>query len=422
MEQNILIGTLLKNTRENQNISLEEISQKTKININILKSLELSDLDKLPNKTYVRGFVTNYARAVGLSVDEAKESLENSYDNGTEEAVKRTTAEVKVKTVESPTTDHSTSDANASVNSEQLDDLKDKVIALFKEIFSKKVIISVSVILVFAVVGKGVVSFMSQLNSEQKDFETVETEEKSKIILKSVDANILEMEATKKLANQIIKEEEKVAKEKELSVVLKEAKKIESNESKEATKVVKQEQKVEITKKEIATVTPKVVEAKKIVPALQNGELPFRRFYKAPTKTFQVLVNAPENQDVTLLPPNIKAAALANKQNVYIVAHDGDTWISYKKDDQPIRKFVLKQGRRVLIKGDTVLVFLGNMNVTKIFYNNNLISAQTKTGVKSLIFPQEMASQYELPLFPSYKGIQYNAAEYKEKMAPATVQ
>jgi cytoskeletal protein RodZ len=411
MEQNILIGTLLKNTRENQNISLEEISQKTKININILKSLELSDLEKLPNKTYVRGFVTNYARAVGLSVDEAKLSLENSYkhDNGDEV---QHTIEASLQTPKAPVEHAPREEPSTSASSEQLDDLKDKVVALIKEVFSKKVIISVSVVLIIAVVGKGVISFISQLNSEQQDFATVETEANQKLLLKSVDANILEMDATKKLANEIALEEKSktVEQEKKLASVLEEAREI---------KIVTP-QKAEVDK-EVAAATAKP-EIKKIIPVLESGQLPFRRFYKAPKSLFQVINDAPENKDITLLPPNIKAAALAGKQNIYIVAHDGDTWISYKKDDQPIKKFVLKQGRRVLIKGDKVLVFLGNMNVTRIFYNNNLISAKTKTGVKSLIFPQELAGEFELPLFPSYKGIQYNATEYKEKMAPAPIQ
>ena len=104
-------------------------------------------------------------------------------------------------------------------------------------------------------------------------------------------------------------------------------------------------------------------------------------------------------------------------QNVYIVATDGDTWISYQSDDEDIKRFVLKQGRSVLIKGKTILLFMGNINISKIFLNNKLIKTYSKTGVKSIIFPESEAKDYELPLFPSYKGVPMKASVYKENMA-----
>jgi cytoskeleton protein RodZ len=79
MEDKILIGTLLKTQREHLSYSIRDIASKTKINLNILKSLEDNDLNALPNKTYVKGFVKSYAKTVGIHQDDAMDSLELTY-------------------------------------------------------------------------------------------------------------------------------------------------------------------------------------------------------------------------------------------------------------------------------------------------------------------------------------------------------
>ena len=60
--ENKTIGKLLKETRTKNNIPLEDVANKTKININILRALEKENIETLPNKTYVKGFVKNYAK------------------------------------------------------------------------------------------------------------------------------------------------------------------------------------------------------------------------------------------------------------------------------------------------------------------------------------------------------------------------
>jgi cytoskeleton protein RodZ len=150
-----------------------------------------------------------------------------------------------------------------------------------------------------------------------------------------------------------------------------------------------------------------------------NGKYPFINFYSAPTNMYEVLENAEENNDNDILPNRFKRSVDDGLQNVYVHSTDGDTWISYQSDEEDIKRFVLKKGRAVLIKGKVVLLFMGNLNVAKIFLNNKLINAESKTGVKSIIFPQSEAKNYELPLFPSYKGIPMKSSVYKENMAEA---
>lgn len=60
-------GALLRQAREQKNMSLEEIAKKTRIPQRHLASLESGDFDALPGRTYAIGFAKSFARTVGLS-------------------------------------------------------------------------------------------------------------------------------------------------------------------------------------------------------------------------------------------------------------------------------------------------------------------------------------------------------------------
>ena len=65
------IGTYLRRERELRGLSLEEVADTTRIPLRSLEQLEAGDYAELPGDTFVRGFLRAYARAVGLSSDEA---------------------------------------------------------------------------------------------------------------------------------------------------------------------------------------------------------------------------------------------------------------------------------------------------------------------------------------------------------------
>ena len=60
------LGQKLKQEREAQGITLEQIQQKIKISVHILKAIEEGDTSLLPHPVYAKGFVQNYARNLGL--------------------------------------------------------------------------------------------------------------------------------------------------------------------------------------------------------------------------------------------------------------------------------------------------------------------------------------------------------------------
>ncbi|MDF7627020.1 helix-turn-helix domain-containing protein [Leuconostocaceae bacterium ESL0723] len=64
------IGERLKAARKEKGMSLNDVSAATKIQLHYLKSLEAGDFAALPGEFYVRAFIRQYARVLGLNPDE----------------------------------------------------------------------------------------------------------------------------------------------------------------------------------------------------------------------------------------------------------------------------------------------------------------------------------------------------------------
>ena len=59
-------GENLRREREMRGVTLEEISESTKISVRLLKALEEDDFGKLPGGVFTRSFIRNYAQYLGL--------------------------------------------------------------------------------------------------------------------------------------------------------------------------------------------------------------------------------------------------------------------------------------------------------------------------------------------------------------------
>ncbi len=59
-------GQYLKQQRELRQISLEEISNGTKISVRLLNALEEEDWDAMPAQVFIKGFIRSYAEYIGL--------------------------------------------------------------------------------------------------------------------------------------------------------------------------------------------------------------------------------------------------------------------------------------------------------------------------------------------------------------------
>ena len=72
------IGEVLRLARINQGLSLEELQEKTEIQLNFLEAMEADDFDQLPSTFYARSFLRKYAWAVELD----ERIVLDAYDSG----------------------------------------------------------------------------------------------------------------------------------------------------------------------------------------------------------------------------------------------------------------------------------------------------------------------------------------------------
>jgi cytoskeletal protein RodZ len=75
LEEVVTVGQRLREAREAQGMSIEDVAAQTRIPTRHLASLEASEWDKLPAATYSVGFAKNYAGAVGLDRNEIGDQL-----------------------------------------------------------------------------------------------------------------------------------------------------------------------------------------------------------------------------------------------------------------------------------------------------------------------------------------------------------
>jgi cytoskeletal protein RodZ len=80
------IGTALREARERGGLTLEQLSRATKISVPTLQRIEQNDIHELPSRVYVRGFLTAYAREVGLRADDIVQRYFRQFDQVWESA------------------------------------------------------------------------------------------------------------------------------------------------------------------------------------------------------------------------------------------------------------------------------------------------------------------------------------------------
>lgn len=69
-----ITGAALRRVREQRGIALEKIAEKSKIGLRYLQYIELDRYDELPARVYLRGFLLEYARSLGLDPNRVADS------------------------------------------------------------------------------------------------------------------------------------------------------------------------------------------------------------------------------------------------------------------------------------------------------------------------------------------------------------
>lgn len=76
----IRVGERLKEERERQGHSLEDVAKATKIRLQFLKGIEEGDYSNLPSSAYIQGFVKNYIDYLGLPRKELMALFRREFD------------------------------------------------------------------------------------------------------------------------------------------------------------------------------------------------------------------------------------------------------------------------------------------------------------------------------------------------------
>jgi cytoskeleton protein RodZ len=358
----ITIGQLLRNKREERGLNLKTISQQTKIHMGLLEHLENDDLAKLPSKTYVRGFVKSAAKILNINQEEALDALESTYDRGRKSLkVEGSNIEIRNEAVRNTLT---------TMTSTPLETVK-SVTASSSAFLAKAAV----VILIVGVVGFNVKNLIDRSAEERMKLPQV------------------------------------------LSTIHQRTK------SAPKAKPVPAAPKVETAQTEVEPIKVNIIQDKKEAQKasevtvndvkLKNISLGEKQFTEDNSLT--------KEQYDEFLPSRYRVQPGKGVENVFINATEGDSWITYKVDDKEIKKYVLRQGRTVFIRGGLIRLFIGNTKSVRVFYNNKLINLNAKGATKNLVFPEDVKTKYMVPLFIFNKdGSAETSDEAVKKTSPAT--
>ena len=80
-------GQRLRESREQQNLTISEVSLSTKINPRVLQAMEAGNLEKLPAISFLRGFIRTYAAYLKLDGTELLNLFSEELNEKTEAEV-----------------------------------------------------------------------------------------------------------------------------------------------------------------------------------------------------------------------------------------------------------------------------------------------------------------------------------------------
>jgi len=446
-----LIGDFLKRIREKQNITLKALSNRTKINYSNLEHLENNNLKKLPNKTYIAGYIKSYCKELGLNQKETIERLFETYERLTGVKIIKKESETPVQT--QPTHKHGHSHGHGydhkhgHTHSEQHSHQHADTESL-KELLTGKVLkVYLPIVLICLVV---IILATSKYNSSKRRSLIVDNHPSKTMITVSNNSPLTVTATIMPIATQsattpliaITPDSELLAKfENNLAphqTVTPQLASVATHTqiatpvatpTKAPTVVVTPTKAPTKAPTPVATPTkaptPAPTPTKKVTPAPTPTATPAPKKTVAPTPTPAPTVKAVvENGTLPqLLPitealfttdeiPNDEKKYVSNNANwqmtrkreskeevIYVNAFAGDTWLAVKKDSDGIRKINLKKGQTLLLTGKTIRLYFGNVSVAKIYHNGKKVNAQSENGIKSLVFPIEDQSKFKLPLF-----------------------
>lgn len=90
-----MLGDLLRKTREEKKLSLEDVEQGTNIRKLYIKSIEDGDYEKLPGEVFLKGFIKTYGKFLGLNSIELIEQYKQEKNIATSKNEEISTNQIK---------------------------------------------------------------------------------------------------------------------------------------------------------------------------------------------------------------------------------------------------------------------------------------------------------------------------------------
>lgn len=338
------IGELFKSKRISKDLNLKVISQQTKIHIGLLESLEEDRLDKLPSKTYVRGFVKACAKILSYDQEYALLLLDKTYE---EKMPKK-----EEKVYHAPANDNK---IERNINKKGFfSSLNIKSIFLSYSLAFLKYGILLTIIIV---VGINLKNYL----------QTSDDNAKNKF---NISVTSLQHRPKKKVAEKKPEVKAEIKSEEPIQINLISDAKTPPNQTLQTSKEI-------------------IVKDVKLSPA-ENKPL---------VSQFQKDSSLSKDEIDVYLPSRFRVTPPKGEEILFINATEGDSWLTYKIDNRDIQKFVLRQGRTVFMRGKNIRVFIGNTKNVKLFHNNQPVSLTDKKGTTNIVLPEELKSKYMTPLF-----------------------
>ncbi len=74
------VGEILKSARKKNKLSIDEVSQATKINKRYISAIEANQFSQLPPSAFTKGFLKNYAKLVDINPEQVLAIFRRDYD------------------------------------------------------------------------------------------------------------------------------------------------------------------------------------------------------------------------------------------------------------------------------------------------------------------------------------------------------
>lgn len=172
-----MLGDLLRETREQKNLSLEDVEQGTNIRKLYIKAIEDGNYEKLPGEVFLKGFIKTYGKFLGLNSQELIEQYKNEKNApaSTEEVASTTKAQEQPispaqpeKKVEEKTPVETKSEPTPEKNIPKIDSFATNQAYLQSNKSNSKRNIFLVIIILIIIIGGAVFFLSSQSTSDTK--------------------------------------------------------------------------------------------------------------------------------------------------------------------------------------------------------------------------------------------------------------